>query len=196
MLAWLSVWSKVQTCIWPSWCHCYSLSLASVKSRLVLPFWYQLTRVIPEKGPLNRCVCSYSSVEIVIELTLLAPTRAIDPHPSCWRVSRCIHARNMKALTGLLYSCGVMATNKFEAYTGGIYLEHHYLTFVSLFTSSLTDVTTQSVQFLTIPLPQKYLPVFLFSCGLIDKIGQNWNCNFRMCLNLQKISQVLFSIGF
>ena len=27
----LSVWSKVQTCIWPSWCHCYSLSPASVK---------------------------------------------------------------------------------------------------------------------------------------------------------------------
>ena len=26
VLAWLSVWSKVQTCIWPSWCHCYSLS--------------------------------------------------------------------------------------------------------------------------------------------------------------------------
>ena len=38
VLAWLSVWSKVQTCIWPSWCHCHSLSLASVKSRLVVPF--------------------------------------------------------------------------------------------------------------------------------------------------------------
>jgi len=25
----------MQTCIWPSWCHCHSLSLASVKSRLV-----------------------------------------------------------------------------------------------------------------------------------------------------------------
>jgi len=37
VLAWFSVWSKVQTCIWPSWCHCHSLSLASVKSRLVLP---------------------------------------------------------------------------------------------------------------------------------------------------------------
>ena len=35
VLAWLSVWSKVQTCIRPSWCHCHSLSLASVKSRLV-----------------------------------------------------------------------------------------------------------------------------------------------------------------
>ena len=33
--AWLSVWSEVQTCIWPSGCHCHSLSLDSVKSRLV-----------------------------------------------------------------------------------------------------------------------------------------------------------------
>jgi len=24
VLAWLSVWSDVQTCIWPSWCHCHS----------------------------------------------------------------------------------------------------------------------------------------------------------------------------
>jgi len=40
-------------------CHCHSLSLAPVKSRLVLPFWYQLTRVVPDKGPLNGCVCVY-----------------------------------------------------------------------------------------------------------------------------------------
>ena len=57
VLAWLSVWSAVQTCIWPSWCHCYPLSLASVKSRLVLPFWYRLTWAVPEKGPLKTCVC-------------------------------------------------------------------------------------------------------------------------------------------
>jgi len=50
VLAWLSVWSEVQTCIWPIGCHCHSLSLASVKSRLVLPFWYRLTRVVLEKG--------------------------------------------------------------------------------------------------------------------------------------------------
>ena len=52
VLVLLSVWSEVQTCIWPSWCHCHShsLSLASVKSRLVLPFWYRLTWVVPEKG--------------------------------------------------------------------------------------------------------------------------------------------------
>jgi len=53
VLAWLSVWSKVQTCMQPSWCHCHSLSLAW----LILLFWYWLTRVVSEKGPLNGCVC-------------------------------------------------------------------------------------------------------------------------------------------
>ena len=52
VLAWLSVWSEVQTCV------CHSLSLASVKSRLVLPFWYRLTQVVPGKGLLNGCVLS------------------------------------------------------------------------------------------------------------------------------------------
>ena len=33
------------------------LTVASVKSRLVLPFWYRLTRVVPDKGPLNGCSC-------------------------------------------------------------------------------------------------------------------------------------------
>ena len=37
VLAWLSAWSELQTCICPSWCHCHSLSLASIKYRLVLP---------------------------------------------------------------------------------------------------------------------------------------------------------------
>ena len=57
VLVWLSVWSKVQTCIWPSWCHWHSLSLASVKSRLILPFWYRLIWIVLDKGPLNVCVC-------------------------------------------------------------------------------------------------------------------------------------------
>jgi len=34
-------------------------SLASVKSILVLPFWYRLTRVVPDKGPLNGHVCGH-----------------------------------------------------------------------------------------------------------------------------------------
>jgi len=66
VLAWLPVWSEVQTCIRSSWCHCRSRSLASVKSRLVLPFWYRLTWVVPEKGPLNGCVCGhiYSKLDL------------------------------------------------------------------------------------------------------------------------------------
>ena len=56
VLAWLSVWSEMQTCIWPSGLHCHSLFLASVKSRMVLPFLYQLTRVVLDKGLLNGCV--------------------------------------------------------------------------------------------------------------------------------------------
>jgi len=51
VLTCLSVWIEVQTC------HFHSLSLVSVKSRLVLPFWYQLNRVVPNKGPLNGCEC-------------------------------------------------------------------------------------------------------------------------------------------
>jgi len=35
------------------------MSLAPVKSRLVLPLWYRLTWVVPEKGPLNVCVRVY-----------------------------------------------------------------------------------------------------------------------------------------
>jgi len=34
--------------------HCL---FASVESGLVLPFWYWLTWVVPDKGPLNGCVC-------------------------------------------------------------------------------------------------------------------------------------------
>ena len=54
-------------CLSGAWCRLaygpadatatHSPSLASVKSRLVLPFWYRPTRVVPEKGPLNGCVC-------------------------------------------------------------------------------------------------------------------------------------------
>ena len=37
MLAWLSVCDEVQICIWPSRCHCHSLSLAPVN-----PDWFYL----------------------------------------------------------------------------------------------------------------------------------------------------------
>ena len=40
----------------------HSRSLPSVKSRLVLPYWYRHTWVDPEKGPLNGCVCVFLPV--------------------------------------------------------------------------------------------------------------------------------------
>jgi len=54
VLVWSSVWSKVQMiCIRSSWCHCHPSSLASLISRTVLPFWYQLTQVVLENRSLN-----------------------------------------------------------------------------------------------------------------------------------------------
>ena len=52
-----------------------------------LPFWYQLTRVVPEKGPLNGCVCvcgdsvdntaeENSSVFCLIQMCWLLSARA------------------------------------------------------------------------------------------------------------------------
>jgi len=75
VLAWLSVWSEVQTCIWFSWCHCHSLSLASVKSRLVLPFWYRRTRVVLDKGSLNRCVYVCIVIIIVSKMLIYSSSR-------------------------------------------------------------------------------------------------------------------------
>ena len=80
VLAWLSVWSEVQTCIWPSWCHCHSLSLASVKSRLVLPFWFRLTRVVLDKGPLNECVCVHAYACACARVCACACWRSFDLH--------------------------------------------------------------------------------------------------------------------
>jgi len=61
VLVWLSVWSEVQIVVLaygPADATAYqktASSLASFKSRLVLPFWYQLTQVVLENRPLNRC---------------------------------------------------------------------------------------------------------------------------------------------
>jgi len=58
VLAWLSVWSEVQMHIaqlmpLPLTVSCFS------KIQIDLPFWYRLTQVVPDKGPLNGCVCVY-----------------------------------------------------------------------------------------------------------------------------------------
>jgi len=57
MLAWLSVWFAVQIWIWPRWCHCHSLSLASVKFKLVLlPAHPGDPRQSPEGRKMGVCV--------------------------------------------------------------------------------------------------------------------------------------------
>jgi len=57
VLAWVSVWSEVQMmCIWSSWCHCHYSFLASLKFRMVEPFWCWLTQVVLEKRYLIRCL--------------------------------------------------------------------------------------------------------------------------------------------
>jgi len=91
MLAWLSVWSEVQTCIWPSWNHCHSLSLVSVKSRLVLPFWYQLTWVVPDKGLLNVCsTCYWESWFLLFCLFLLGYRSCTGYRNAASAVSTCL----------------------------------------------------------------------------------------------------------
>jgi len=76
LLVWLSDWNEMQTCIWPSWCHCHSLSLSPVKSRLVLPLSNRLTWVVPGKGPLN--VCSLASCHWVSVCQPLLNSYLID----------------------------------------------------------------------------------------------------------------------
>jgi len=59
VLAWLSVWGEEQICIWPSWCHCHSLSLAPVNpdwfyhngSAFLVPTYLGC----PEERPLYEC---------------------------------------------------------------------------------------------------------------------------------------------
>ena len=90
--------SEVQiVCIWSGWCHYHPTtpsSLASFKSRLVLPFWYQLTQVVLEKRPLNGCISSssggggssscYCSNEIRISCHCFSP---VSQHIDKWKLT-------------------------------------------------------------------------------------------------------------
>jgi len=72
VLALLSVRSEMQTCIWPSWCHCHSLSLASVKSRLVtFTFLVPADPGSPEQRAGKRVCVHFSSVKIRSHFMLL-----------------------------------------------------------------------------------------------------------------------------
>ena len=85
---------RVADLLCPSWCHCHSLSLASVKSRLVLPFWYRLTWVVLEKGPLNVCVCSHGEGKVAVTVgmwewrlcNLLGHWKVRNSPSICWNI--------------------------------------------------------------------------------------------------------------
>ena len=77
VLAWLSVWSEVQMHMaqlmpLPLTVSCFS------KIQIDLPFWYRLTQVVPDKGPLNGCVCVYIYIFFMLNT---------DPvsHSSFWK---------------------------------------------------------------------------------------------------------------
>jgi len=59
VLAWLSLWSKLQMiCMWSSWCHCHLIISCFVK------VWMGLTFLVwaypgPGKRPQNSCICQW-----------------------------------------------------------------------------------------------------------------------------------------
>ena len=59
VLAWLSVWSEVQTRIRPSWCHCHSVSCFS-KIQIGFTFLVPAYLGSPRKGAVKR-VCVYNT---------------------------------------------------------------------------------------------------------------------------------------
>ena len=69
--------SKVHiVCLWSSWCHCHPQtpsSFATFKSRLILPFWYQFTKILQEKRLLNGC----SSLIVIIIALWSHPVRLL-----------------------------------------------------------------------------------------------------------------------
>ena len=52
---------------------------------MLLPIWYQLTWVVPEKGPLNGCVCVVCVCTSFSALTLLVGRQ--EGHPACKKLS-------------------------------------------------------------------------------------------------------------
>jgi len=73
VLAWLFVWSDVQICIWPSCCHCHSLSL-SCFSKIQIGFTFLVPAHLgsPGQRAVKRvCVCVCVCVSYLCILLLI-----------------------------------------------------------------------------------------------------------------------------
>jgi len=69
VLVWLSIWSEMLTCIWPSWCHCHSLSLASV-IQIGFTFLVPAHLGSPGKRAIKRvCVLSVHINSLIVKST-------------------------------------------------------------------------------------------------------------------------------
>jgi len=87
-------------------------TLASFKSKLALPFWYQLIQVVLEKRPQNRC--SYSSSraigyliypELIFHLTRVSNLKAISYRPSQCGLMLKVAASDNVTASGSLSFC-------------------------------------------------------------------------------------------
>ena len=72
-------------------------------SKMVLPFWYWLTRIVLEKGPLNGCVSLPRTVscysKIQIGITFLVPAHLVSPgNGAIERAFMCIYISDKKQL--------------------------------------------------------------------------------------------------
>ena len=70
VLARLSVWSEVHTCIRPSWCHCHSLSLCFSKIQICFTFLVPAHPGSPVQRAIEQvCVCVCTNLLYVWKLT-------------------------------------------------------------------------------------------------------------------------------
>ena len=110
VLAWLSVWSEVQTCIWPSRCHCHSLPLASVKSRLV----YLLVPAHPgspgQRAVKRLCVC------VCVCVVIVKQPRLYSANPGARSV---LHARGLPIPRRSFCNLGFLAATSIFATSRG-----------------------------------------------------------------------------
>jgi len=58
-------------------------SLASLKSRMVLHFWYRLTQAVLEKRPLNECCCCTNNTNTWLVSEIINPHLSLDLEQRC-----------------------------------------------------------------------------------------------------------------